>query len=90
MPSSTRETKWSRIQGTAVIQPLPSADRFEVVGEREGRERHLSVRRFAFVPVLGAEFIERECPEALVMPKLNMFLPVWWEDAALRKAAGLD
>lgn len=55
-----QNTRNPGIQGTAVIQPLPSADRFEVVVEREGRERHLSVRRFAFVPVLGAEFIERD------------------------------
>ena len=55
-----QNTRNPGIQGTAVIQPLPSADRFELVVEREGRERHLSVRRYAFVPVLGAEFRERD------------------------------
>ncbi|MFA7295977.1 MAG: PDZ domain-containing protein [Dehalococcoidia bacterium] len=55
-----QNTRNPGIQGTAVVQPLPSADRFEVVVERDGRDRHLSVRRFAFVPVLGAEFIERD------------------------------
>jgi hypothetical protein len=27
------------------------------------------------------EFFKRECPEAFLLPKLNMFLPVWWETA---------
>ncbi len=26
------------------------------------------------------EFVARDCPDALVMLKLNMFLPVWWEN----------
>jgi hypothetical protein len=55
-----QNTRNPGIQGTAVIQPLPSVDRFEVVVERDGRDRHLSVRRFAFVPVLGAEYVERD------------------------------
>lgn len=54
-----QNTRNPGIQGTAVIQPLPSVDRFELVVERDGRERHLSVRRHAFLPVLGAEFAER-------------------------------
>lgn len=55
-----QNTRNPGIQGTVVVQPLPSADRFELVVEREGRERHLSVKRHAFVPVLGAEFMERD------------------------------
>ena len=26
------------------------------------------------------QFIEAECPDALVMPKINLFAPTWWED----------
>lgn len=55
-----QNTRNPGIQGTAVIQPLPSADRFELVVERDGRERHLSVRRYAFLPGLGAEYRERD------------------------------
>lgn len=48
------------IRGAAVIQPLPSGDRFEVVVERDGDRETLELERLAPIPVLRAVLEEQE------------------------------
>jgi hypothetical protein len=55
-----QSTRSADLQGTAVVQPLPTADKFELVVARDGKDRTLKVPRHAFIPVLGAELQERD------------------------------
>lgn len=55
-----QSTRSADLQGTAVVQPLPTGGAFEVIVERDGKDRTIKVPRHAFVPVLGAELQERD------------------------------
>src|SRR5690606_11434458 len=55
-----QSTRSGDILGSAVIQPLPATDSFEVVVSREGSEQKLTVQRDALVPILGAQLDERD------------------------------
>ncbi|RLT28455.1 MAG: hypothetical protein DWI48_00655 [Chloroflexi bacterium] len=55
-----QNTRNPGITGSAVVQPLPTTDRFDVNVMRDGKQKSLSVRRRSFVPILGAEFKEKD------------------------------
>ncbi|MSQ36302.1 MAG: hypothetical protein EXR63_04070 [Dehalococcoidia bacterium] len=55
-----QSTRSADLQGTAVVQPLPTSDEFEIVVARNGKDRTIKVPRHAFVPVLGAELQARD------------------------------
>ena len=55
-----QNTRNPGISGSAVVQPLPTTDRFDVNVMRDGKQKSLSVRRRSFVPILGAEFKEKD------------------------------
>lgn len=55
-----RSTRGDSVTGTMIVQPLPTTDRFEVVVSRGGKQTSLTLRRYSFVPVLGAELDKRE------------------------------
>ena len=55
-----QSTRSETVTGTMIVQPLPTTDTFEVIVSRGGKQTNLTLRRYAFVPVLGAELDDRD------------------------------
>ncbi|MBM4416229.1 MAG: hypothetical protein FJ035_08350, partial [Chloroflexi bacterium] len=86
-----QSTRSADIQGTAVVQPLPASDEFEIVVARDGKDRTLKVSRHAFVPVLGAELQTREGAVVVARAGSGSAITAGLQEGdRLRKVAGKD